>query len=510
VNEWPGQERLAALVELGADAVVLIDADGIIRWASASVTQVVGFEPADLVGTGVRQLISPEDPASWQGLADTWREQPAVTHAGTFRCRHRDGLLQWRFGTARNMLAESRIGAIVLSLRDATPSESDGAAKATEDRYRHLFEDATDVVFETDHEGFFRLVNPALLRALGYSEGEVIGRRFTDFIRADYRETVFEHYRRQGEARERTSYIEFPALTRDRGEIWLGQNACLFVDAAGGFGGIRAIARDITESRHSDESLRQTQKMEAVGRLAGGIAHDFNNLLTAIRGNAELLSHRLKHDPARAAEVEEILHASDRAATLTRQLLVFSRKQELAPVVLDLNRMVEAVARLSRRLLGPDVTIEIEVSDALEPIVADPTQAEQLVLNLILNARDALPSGGRIIARTSNRQLADGTPEAERAGLGDGMYVRLEVIDDGIGMDQATQARIFEPFFTTKEPGRGTGLGLSTVYGLVRQMGGSITVESERNHGATFTVYLPAATRGRASASTPASSGQEV
>jgi two-component system cell cycle sensor histidine kinase/response regulator CckA len=232
--------------------------------------------------------------------------------------------------------------------------------------------------------------------------------------------------------------------------------------------------------------------MEAVGRLAGGIAHDFNNLLTAIRGNAELLRHHLRRDPARVADVEEILHAADRAATMTRQLLAFSRKHTLAPVKLNVNEMAENVARLSRRLIGPEIALEIQARGDLQPVMADASQLEQLLLNLVLNARDAMPEGGRIVVRTGNRHLPDGSPESAKAGVSDGDYVLLQVIDDGIGMDQATQARIFEPFFTTKEPGRGTGLGLSTVYGIVRQMGGGVTVLSERNQGATFSVFLPA------------------
>jgi signal transduction histidine kinase len=281
-------------------------------------------------------------------------------------------------------------------------------------------------------------------------------------------------------------------MTRENREIWVGQSAWLAIDATGKYCGMRAVARDIGERRRAEEALLQAQKMEAVGRLAGGIAHDFNNLLTAIRGNAELLLHRLKKDPARAAEVEEILHAADRAASMTRQLLAFSRKHAVAPVLLDLNELAETVARLSRRLLGPEVGLEMQPGADLRPVMADATQLEQLLLNLILNARDALPDGGRITVRTANRQMPDGARESARADLPDGNYVLLQVVDDGVGMDQATQARIFEPFFTTKEPGRGTGLGLSTVYGIVRQMGGAVTVVSERNQGATFSVYLPA------------------
>ena len=195
-----------------------------------------------------------------------------------------------------------------------------------------------------------------------------------------------------------------------------------------------------------------------------------------------------------AAEVDEILHAADRAASLTRQLLAFSRKQVLQPVPLDLNEIVAAVSRMARRVIGTDMQLQMDLASSVERILADPAQIEQVLLNLIVNARDAMPAGGRIQVSTANVTLTMGSAESTHTGLAPGRYVRMTVSDSGIGMDQATQARIFEPFFTTKETGRGTGLGLSTVYGTIRQTGGAITVTSERNQGASFRVYLPAIT----------------
>jgi signal transduction histidine kinase len=261
------------------------------------------------------------------------------------------------------------------------------------------------------------------------------------------------------------------------------------------FGNERAIlttVHDISDRVKLEDQLRQAQKMEAVGRLAGGIAHDFNNLLTAIRGNAELMSHRVKEDPNMAAEVDEILHAADRAASLTRQLLAFSRKQVLQPIALDLNEIVSSVSRMARRLIGTDVQLRLDLARSVSQVLADPAQVEQVLLNLIVNARDAMPSGGHITVQTRNVRLESGSTEVIQAGIAAGAFVMLAVTDDGIGMDKATQARIFEPFFTTKETGRGTGLGLSTVYGIVRQTGGAITVVSDRGKGASFKVYLPA------------------
>jgi two-component system cell cycle sensor histidine kinase/response regulator CckA len=280
---------------------------------------------------------------------------------------------------------------------------------------------------------------------------------------------------------------------RKDGEMIQAEAYCS-VTEFGGQPAILATVHDISDRVKLEDQLRQAQKMEAVGRLAGGIAHDFNNLLTAIRGNAELMSHRVSKDPAMAAEVDEILHAADRAASLTRQLLAFSRKQVLQPVRIDLNEIINGVARMARRLIGADVQLKLRLAKSVANVLADPAQIEQVLLNLIVNARDAMPNGGMITVQTANVQLDGDAPEIVQAGIAPGAFVLLAVSDNGIGMDQATQARIFEPFFTTKETGRGTGLGLSTVYGIIRQTGGAITVESERGNGASFRVFLPAIT----------------
>ena len=620
MNETASLERLAALVDFSADAVVLVDADGVIQWANPATPDVLGYESADVIGVRVRDLVEPEDHAAWAALVARLFDQPAAPAMGSFRCRHKDGSVRWTEGVARNLLQEPRVGAIVVSYRDVTTrKQTEAALRATEDRYGHLFDRAADIIFEADAEGYFRFVNPETLRVFGYARDEVIGRRFTEFIRADFRPAILQHYFRQTRDGVLNSYVEFPAITRDGREVWLGQNAWLVFDTSGQYAGMQAMARDITERRTAEhalraaeakyralveqslvgvyilqnerlvyvnpkgadiigysqqelldlpsavavvhdqdrallidqlsrlgttgassvqltvrgnrkdgtvvqveafctvtefgsqpailatvidisdrvkleDQLRHAQKMEAVGRLAGGIAHDFNNLLTAIRGNAELMSHRVKHDPAMAAEVDEILHAADRAASLTRQLLLFSRKQVLQPVALDLNEIVGAVARMARRLIGADVQLRLDLAPTVAPVLADPAQIEQVLLNLIVNARDAMPNGGRIRVSTENAELTAGDPDTTQSGLAPGRYAMLAVADNGIGMDQSTQARIFEPFFTTKETGRGTGLGLATVYGIVRQSGGAVTVTSERHRGASFRVFLPAVT----------------
>jgi two-component system cell cycle sensor histidine kinase/response regulator CckA len=618
VNEAPSVDQLAALINFSVDAVFLVDSGGVVRWANPATTTIFGYAPDAVIGLRVRDLVEPQDLEAWTELVRRIIDHPDVPQSGVFRCRHRDGNIRWTEGVARNLLREPTVGAIVVHYRDVTDRKAtEEALRVTEDRYGHLVAAAADLIFDADAEGYFRFVNPETLRVFGYENDEVIGRRFTEFIRADHRPAVLQHYYQQTTQRVPNSYVEFPAVTKSGGEVWLGQNAWLVFNAKGQYTGMQAVARDITERRRAEdalraaeakyrglveqslvgvyilqndrlvyvnpkgaaivgytqrelldlpwafalvheqdrpvvidqlsrlspaergnvqltvrgvrkdgavvqveaycsvtesggqpailatvidisdrvkleEQLRQAQKMEAVGRLAGGIAHDFNNLLTAIRGNAELMSHRVKHDPAMSAEINEILLAADRAASLTRQLLAFSRKQVMQSVPLDINEIVSSVTRMARRLIGTGVRLRHELAPALSLVLADPAQIEQVLLNLIVNARDAMPAGGMIQLQTANVRLDSDSPEISQAGPAPGDFVLLSVTDDGIGMDQATQARIFEPFFTTKETGRGTGLGLSTVYGIIRQTGGAISVVSERGRGACFRVYLPA------------------
>jgi nitrogen-specific signal transduction histidine kinase len=248
------------------------------------------------------------------------------------------------------------------------------------------------------------------------------------------------------------------------------------------------ISRDVTERVHLEAQLRNAQQMEAIGRLAGGVAHDFNNILSIIMGYGELLLRTALDDRARNG-VEQIRRAADRAASLTQQLLAFSRKQVLQPKVLDLNEAVSAVQTMLSRIIGEDIELVASLHPSLMPVKADPGQVEQVLMNLAINARDAMPQGGRITMQTANVQIS---PDQGRdLDLPAGYYVMLVVSDTGHGMDAATLPHIFEPFFTTKPMGKGTGLGLSMVYGIVKQSGGSVQVQSEPGHGTSFRVYLP-------------------
>jgi signal transduction histidine kinase/CheY-like chemotaxis protein len=248
-----------------------------------------------------------------------------------------------------------------------------------------------------------------------------------------------------------------------------------------------------TAERHAlQDQLIHSQKMEAIGRLAGGVAHDFNNLLTVILGYTELLNEHLSEQPEEREYAEEVQRAAQRASALTNQLLAFSRRQVALPRLLDLNEIVRQIDRMLQRVIGEDVELELHLADSLPPVKADPSHMDQVILNLAVNSRDAMPLGGRLLIETELVELTEDYAD-KHIGVAPGRYVMLAVTDTGIGMDEATRARIFEPFFTTKETGRGTGLGLSIVYGIVKQSGGEIMVYSEPGRGASFKIYLPAA-----------------
>ncbi|HXV87148.1 MAG TPA: ATP-binding protein, partial [Gemmatimonadales bacterium] len=251
-----------------------------------------------------------------------------------------------------------------------------------------------------------------------------------------------------------------------------------------------SVFRDVTNQRRLEEQCRQSQKMEAIGQLAGGVAHDFNNILTAITGYSELVLTELADDSPLRADVAEIRKAADRAAVLTRQLLAFGRKQILAPRVLNLNQLVAGLDGLLRRTLGENIDIVTQLDPDLESVRADPGQLEQVIVNLAVNARDAMPEGGKLTIETRNVDL-DESYALEHLPVEPGRFVLLAVSDTGVGMSEDTMAHIFEPFYTTKEKGKGTGLGLATVYGIVKQSDGFIWVYSEPGQGATFKIYLP-------------------
>ena len=368
--------------------------------------------------------------------------------------------------------------------------EAARAQARAEARFRELLEAAPDAILEIDRQDCIVLLNAATERLFGYGRRELLGMK-VDKLLAERSREVYRRLRAaclaQVEGRS-AGPEELSARRRDGREFFADMSlSAVQTDDAGR---ITCILRDITERKHLEEQLRQSQKMEALGRLAGGVAHDFNNLLTIIGGYSQMLLGGVKaKDPARR-DLESIVEAANRASALTRQLLAFSRRQVVQPKVLDLNRLVTRMHRLLRPVIGEDIELELSLQKNLGRVKADPGQLEQVVMNLVVNARDAMPRGGRITIQTCPTELGEDSAAAPER-LPPGRYVTLQISDTGEGMDAETLSHVFEPFFTTKLRGKGSGLGLSTVYGIVKQSGGEIEVTSQVGSGSAFRIHLP-------------------
>ena len=364
--------------------------------------------------------------------------------------------------------------------------------RASEGRLAAIVRAALDAHITMDDRGTIVTWNPQAETIFGWPAGEVIGRHVADVIvpplQRDAHRHGLQHFLETGEGPILNRRLELVALRRDGTDVAV--ELAVAPIRLGKSWIFSAFIRDISERNQLEQQLRQSQKMEAVGRLAGGIAHDFNNLLTAIFGYADLLAEDLPPGSAAQADVTEIRTAATRASALTRQLLAFSRQQVLQPVVLNLNDVVGDLQNMLQRMLGEDVELQAHFAADLGNTRADQGQIEQVLLNLVVNARDAMPTGGKLTIETANLELDEHYAQTHRPVV-PGRYVMIAVSDTGVGMDAATQARMFEPFFTTKEAAKGPGLGLATAYGIVKQSGGYIWVYSEVARGATFKVYLP-------------------
>lgn len=366
------------------------------------------------------------------------------------------------------------------------------AVAERERRLRFITDSMLDVVAQIDPDGRIEYVSPSVTRLLGYRPDEIVGRHGLELVHPDDAAGLLAAERAANDAGAPSSRVEYRFRHADGHHIWLESTVRIVSDEAGTLAGTVFTSRDISERKRIEEQLREAQKLESVGRLAAGVAHDFNNLLTPIMGYSDLLRYQLRDLPESRGLVEEISRAAARSRDLVRQLLAFSRKQILELQVVDLRQVVSEVERLLRRTLREDIELTIIASPEACQVRADVGQMEQVIMNLAVNAQDAMPDGGSLRIRSSVVEL-DASFCAGQTELKPGRHALLSVADSGHGMDAETRSHVFEPFFTTREVGKGTGLGLATVYGIVKQHGGTITVQSEPGQGATFDVYLPEA-----------------
>jgi len=486
------EARLKAVLHSALDAHVAIDDTGRVTSWNQQAESMFGWAEREVLGQRLADIIVP--PVHREAHAAGLRrflatgEGPILNQRIELNALRRDGT-EFPVELA---VAPVRVGSSWLFsafVRDITTRRAaDEALRVSEAKFGSAFQaHPSPMAIATLAEDRWVDVNEGLLRLFGMNRSETIGRRGDElglWQRVEIREQMLAQLRAGDVFRD----VEVEWLTRS-GAVRSGLLSAELIAFAGEPHYLLHF-QDITERKQLEGQLRQAQKMEAIGRLAGGVAHDFNNLLTAIFGYADLLAEELPDDSLARKDVEEIRKASQRAASLTRQLLAFSRQQVLQPIVLSLNDVVESIEKMLHRLLGEDVALEAHLARDLGNVKADAGQLEQVIMNLAVNSRDAMPTGGKLTIETANTELDDGYAEQHQSVI-PGRYVMLAVSDTGTGMDEKIKAKVFEPFFTTKEPGKGTGLGLATVYGIVKQSGGYVWVYSEPGEGTTFKIYLP-------------------
>ncbi len=491
------EANLRAIFNTSLQAFVLVDGDGTILalnpTAVAWAARQLGREVHE--GDCIHDFI-PDAAASFE--AALGGEARTIE-----RClRGADGVDRWYETTHAPVVDEHDVViGVCLNARDVSERKrSEQALRDSEARYRDLFENASDLVCTTALDGAFLYVNPAWRDAMGYSDAALATRRFIDLVHPDSRDRYFDVVAR-AEAGESVGHVDLVLVTAEGVPLTLeGNLSCTTND--GNPPQLRGIYRDVTERKRVEDQLRRAERMQAAGRLAGGVAHEVNNMMTGVIGFSEFLLRGLEVDDPRRGEVREIIKAGTRAADVTRQLLAFTRQQFLRPEVLPVNGIVSDLELMLRRSLGEDHRLELSLAPEAGEIRADRGQLEQVLVNLMLNARDAMQSRGRVTIATQVADLNESYAQRHSGiGIPLGEYVQLSVSDTGVGMDPEVQARIFEPFFTTKPVGQGTGLGLSTVYGIVKQSEGFVWVYSEPGLGTTFKVYLPRVGSGLAGAS---------
>ncbi len=478
------------------DGIIVQDRDGTLVHANLAAAREVGFPSvASFLSTPTKDLRDRIELYDESGEPLTFEDLPGFLLLRGLDLGER--LVRFRFAPSGKEVWTSvnsvpvrdgagQIDLVVSTFRDVTDRK---VAEEERARLAAIFEYSNDAIITKTADGIVETWNPAAERLFGYTAEEVVGKSVTILVRRDQVEERkrFLDAIRNGKRIERS---ETEWVGKDGRRVDVSVSVSPIRDVLGRITGAATIARDVGDRMRLEGQFRQAQKLEAVGRLAGGVAHDFNNLVTVISGFSELLLMQLTPGDPRRDLVEEIARAGERATALTRQLLVFSRRQVVSARELNLNEIVTEAEKMLRRLIGEDINLVSMLDPNLGRIKADSGQMEQVVVNLIVNARDAMPQGGKLTIETSNVDL-DEWYAREHLQVRPGPYVVLRVTDTGVGMDPETQTHIFEPFFTTKPVEKGTGLGLSTVHGIITQSGGHIGVYSELGMGTSFKIYLP-------------------
>ena len=489
------EESFRAVTENANDGIIVAASDGTHLYANKRASEITGYSIEELFKMGMKGLAHPDEIPK---LSERLKKRIAgeeIPRQYETAIVHKQGKVVPIELTGSKGFWYGQIADLVI-MRDITERKrAEETLRKSEEAYRNLVETARDVIFTIYPDGTLASLNPAFHAITGWSVADWVGKPFSLLLHPDDLPLAMEKFRRSLQE-ELNEVFELRISTRPGGYV-VGEFIIAPQIQNEKVVNILGIARDITERKRAEqemaslqEQLRQSQKMEAIGRLAGGIAHDFNNLLTVIKGNSQLSLLDLQEGDPLKANIEEIRGASERASDLIRQLLAFSRKQIMEMQVLDLNLTLNRLDNMLHRVLGEDIELVTILTEGIGRVKADPGQIEQVIVNLAVNSRDAMPDGGKLTIETANVEL-DEEYARKHIAVKPGQYVMLSVSDMGIGMTPEVQERVFEPFFTTKEMGKGTGLGLSTVYGIVKQSGGNIWVYSEAGKGTAFKIYLP-------------------
>jgi two-component system, cell cycle sensor histidine kinase and response regulator CckA len=483
------EERFRNLIERAPIAIGLAR-QGVTLYANPKYLEVFGFESVDEVrGRSIGEQFPPDIRAEVVARARARAQGLSAPSEYESIGQRKDGS-QFPIHVAAAMVQLPDGPCTAGFITDITEQKrAEDELARSELYYRSLIENAADVISVLGSEGQLRYLSQSVERVLGYKPEEIQGRSVFDLIHPEDLDLAKGRLKESLETGARFEHFEIRVRHRDGSWRTLSVTGTLLPSETG-LRGVVTSARDLTEQRQLEAQFRQAQKMEAVGRLAGGVAHDFNNLLTVIHGYGDMLRSSLPEGSSNAVSVEEILAAAERATTLTRQLLAFSRRQVLEPRTIRLDAAVFEIEKMLRRLIGEDVELLLACEKAPGCVKADPGQIEQILMNLSVNARDAMPNGGRLTIGIADAEI-DETHAARPGQPSPGPYVKLVISDTGVGMSAETLSHLFEPFFTTKSPGKGTGLGLATVYGIVKQSGGYIWASSVEGSGTTFQIFLP-------------------